>query len=136
MPLAGPHGREAEIQSGGRSGIVRGREVGMRSRKNGAEQCRRQGTGTPSCAQGAGRAATFTAVTAAPGYGMQCACKAGVGYPQGLKGSGMGHVALRDRLGWECFLPVARVAVLQVKREVRDSGARGGKRGKVSRERG
>ena len=99
MPLADPHSREVEIQSGGRSGIVRGREVGMRSRKSGAERYRRQGTGTPSCAQDAGRAATSTAVTAAPGCGMQRACKAGVGCPQGPKGSGMGHVALRNRLG-------------------------------------
>ena len=33
MPLADPHSRGAEIQSGGQSGITRGREVGMRSRK-------------------------------------------------------------------------------------------------------
>ena len=85
-----------------------------------------------SCAQGAGRAATFTAVMAAPGCGMQRACKKGVGCPQGPKGSGMGHVVLRSRLGYECSLPVE---ILQVEREVRDSGAGGVKRGEASRER-
>ena len=66
---------------------------------------------------------------------MQRACKKGVGCPQGRKGSGMGHVVLRNRLGYECSPPVARVEVLQVEREVRDSGAGGVKRGEASRER-
>ena len=66
---------------------------------------------------------------------MQRACKKGVGCPQGPKGSGMGHVVLRSRLGYECSLPVARVEVLQVEREVRDSGAGRVKRGEASRER-
>ena len=44
----------------------------------------------------------------------------------------MGHVALRTRLGQECPLPVARLEVLQVEREVRDAGARGVKRGEAS----
>ena len=48
----------------------------------------------------------------------------------------MGHVVLRNRLGYGCSPPLARVEVLQVEREVRDSGARGVKRQEVSRERG
>ena len=47
----------------------------------------------------------------------------------------MGHVVVRGRLGYECSPPVARVEVLQVEREVRDSGAGGVKRGEASRER-
>ena len=66
---------------------------------------------------------------------MQCACKAGVGNPQGPKGSGMGHVALRNRLGQECSPPVARLEALQVEREVRDLDARGVKRGEAGQER-
>ena len=86
----------------------------------------------PSCAQGAGRAVTCTAVVAAPECGMWGAYMARMGYPHGQKGSCTGHVTLGERPRQICSLPVAGGEVPQARREARGQWAMGTERGKAS----